>query len=185
MSGGENREQSWQGQQRSPLALFHSLHNRFLTFLPLFPMPAPGPGKPYSKIFPPPPSHSHLRAMTGTLGLGRLRALDTGRYRLADTSSPKAGEGQVQPGSPAWQAVLDSTKQATQQAAPVGYMCMKQPVSLARRDILPGNSFYKTSDFADGPTLATTRARTRLCVPPALHTAPSEHLLLSPYQVIC
>lgn len=48
-----------------------------------------------------------------------------------------------------------------------------------------GNSFYKTSDFADGPTLAATRVRTTSCVPPALQIAPSEHAPLSPYQVIC
>lgn len=137
--------------------------------------------KPYSKIFPPPPSCSHLCAMTGTLGLDRLKALDARRYRLTDSSPPKARKGQVQPGSPAWRAVLDSTKQATYLAATVSYMCMQQPMPSARRDILLDNNFYKTSNFADGPTLAAIRVRTGFCVPPALQTAPSKHPPLSPY----
>lgn len=86
----------------------------------------------------------------------------------------------AQPGEQFW-----ITKQATYLAAIVSYMCMQQPMPSARRDILLDNNFYKTSDFADGPTLAATTVRTGFCVPPALQTAPSEHPPLSPYQVIC
>lgn len=68
------------------------------------------------------------------------------------------------------------TKASHPPAAIAGYMCVQQ---LARRDSLLGNSFYKTSDFADGPTLAATRVRTTFSVPSALQTASSEHPPLS------
>lgn len=116
-----------------------------------------------------------------TLGLDEFTALDTGRYRLADTSSPEVGKGWIQPRSPFWM-----TKKATHQQLLLA-TCVCSSRCHQQGGTLLANSFYKTSDFADGPALAATRVRTSFSAPSAVQTVSSEHppLSLSLYEVIC
>lgn len=117
-------------------------------------------------------SHSifHVLVQSQILGLDKFTALDTLQIRHC----LKQGKAGYSPG-----ASFGWHKASHPPAAIAGYMCMQQPTPSARRDSLLGNSFCKTSDFADGPTLAATRVRTTFSVPSALQTASSENPLLS------